>query len=370
MPISKVTGAIIALVFMYFVYIDNYRDFVSETIYANELLMFFSLGTLSLFFVKIEPNTKAEVTFWGSATGVFWGDGYCLMPTPFPTLDSLDIHFFWWLEKPITEKEYFRHTERNATHHYQDQRDPRFNINVQTSLLTAQTTRITGNILSWFFMFWKGDKELMYQRLGIRIIFIAIVLGYGANTFFPKNEDAAPSWMKFFTALGQNNSNGNEESTKTIPVSIQLAAADEDLPAIPPSEFFLNGNQNHSRLSWSYTYIEGKKYFYYLHLYGGKIPVITISGGECIAIAAGKEVGFKTKKPPKWAINMKDVVRYSKKKEYLGLDKKIMEFFYLADTWFDLQYDWSTVDTSVTITGKALPLKDLKDGALGGLVCF
>lgn len=175
MYISKLVGAIISILLISYG-CHEYFTYFSGSPYAEKLTLVFMVGAFFMCLHSIRPGTTAKLTFFGSYTGKAWKSGYCLLPTISYFLDSIGLHFLWWLEKEPDEKEYRNQGLDN--HHYADQREPSYRVNSDASLLTATTARIVGNIIGWITGFRKGDPDLIFQRLGFRLVVLSIVLGH------------------------------------------------------------------------------------------------------------------------------------------------------------------------------------------------
>ena len=96
---------------------------------------------------------------------------------------------------------------------------------------------------------------------------------------------------------------------------------------------------------------------------------------------AGKRLGIFTKHPPTYAFNMQNRVHFSKKIDYVSFFDKflvlIFEFknpatkiYDYSEPWEKVYLKWNTINTNELLIVDALPLDEIPEGRLGGLVCF
>lgn len=363
MQITKGQGAVLTLIPIT-LYLMPYWVFVHNNDYAAQLTLFFLLGVIFLFLVKIEPGTQANLLFFNKATKTYWEDGLCLVPSFVPSLHNVGIHLFWGLEKPITERDRLGVADPEFLHHL-DHRKMTYSVHVNTSLLTAQANRISGNIFDWYFNIDRGDPNLIYQRLGTRMIILALILGACANAFFPINKSNRPSWVNLFSF----------ENKSTAEVFVNLAKGDK--PTMPEDEYFTASTTG----SWSCTKVAEKKYCHYMDI-GDKIPAIPVEESLCVAVPTGKKIAFKTGRRPVYVINMENRVLFEKKIERFEVQDRLKVLvselrnpmkppYSVRATWEALHGDWGATDTSAFVIARALPYDRIPDGrVLGGLVCF
>lgn len=188
MFINKGEGAIISTLPITF-YVYLYYNYVLGNTHTSELMLIFSIGIFFIFFRKLEE--PEELLFLDKGTGGYWGEGYCLVPSFAPFLRNIGINFPWGLRNGRLNEVHER-TRNIDIHHYQDQRDLNYRVNVETSLMVANINRLFDNLIRWIFGFNKGKPELFYQRIGFRIIILALILGWGGNTFSQKETNSRP----------------------------------------------------------------------------------------------------------------------------------------------------------------------------------
>ncbi len=131
-----------------------------------------------------------------------------------------------------------------------------------------------------------------------------------------------------------------------------------------------------------YREFDGMRLFSYHHRNNRSFPVIHIESDSCTVVPAGKMIGFQTNRPPVYAANMKDIVYYAEKIEYINFFKRNTVFLYAlvdelknftrtSNSWKYVTTHWIEVDTSrYNIVAEALDKKDIPDNVAGGLVCF
>ena len=148
---TKGQGAFLSLLPMS-LYVIPYFFWVATNSYAYELTLLFFAGVLFLFLVKIEPGTNGELLWWDQliiddqGNAYVWSNGLCLVPTLFPFLHNLGIHPFWWIRRPLSD--YLERTSNNvAIEHFVDQRRMNYNVEVKTSFLAANFSRIVENTI-------------------------------------------------------------------------------------------------------------------------------------------------------------------------------------------------------------------------------
>ena len=406
MHITKGQGAVLTLLPMS-LYVVPYYQLVSESKYMLPLLGIFTLGVLFLFLVKIEAGTEGELLWFEKLVfdkhgdTVVWSDGLCLVPTLFPFLHKVKVHLFWWIKKPITEQDYFDNNNASFIHHYVDQRDMRFNVNVDTSLLAANATRVSGNIFTWFFNINRGAPELLFQRFGTRIIIVALLLGFIANVIGPTRQESKSSWFentvssvkqnieeakalasptqatrRTETSSVQETRSSTMSSDPGVDVLVQLQK--QAKPTIPEKDFFkvIQGDILYYTLDST-----GRKYYYYTEVPEGMVAMITVKESMCAAIPAGKEMRFVTNRPPTYAVNMKSKLIYLRKPEHISLLQAAGSFIFdgiqvskeplhLYATWGKAYNEWEAFDTSYGILVQAITLDEIPKGGEGGMVCF
>lgn len=182
MFITKTDGVILSVIPIS-CYLTPYYIFVSRNQYTLPLTLVFFAGVLLVLFRLLkEPE---EVMFFDAGTGGYWGEGWCLVPSFTPFLRNIGINFPWGLRNRRLEELEERRKDVDI-HHYQDQREMGYRVNVQTTLFAANVNRLFESIVRWVTGYEKGKRELFYQRIGFRIMLLAIILGWGANFFFPK----------------------------------------------------------------------------------------------------------------------------------------------------------------------------------------
>lgn len=186
MFITKSEGAVLSI-FPITCYLAPYYYYVDGNEYTFKLMILFSVGVFFTFFrVLKEPE---ELMYLDAGTGGYWGEGWCLVPSLLPFLRNIGINFPWGLRNRRLE-ELEERRKNTDIHHYQDQREMGYRVNVQTTLFAANTNRLIESIIRWVTGYEKGKIELFYQRIGLRIMIPALILGWGANFFFPKTNQS------------------------------------------------------------------------------------------------------------------------------------------------------------------------------------
>mgnify|MGYP006054362273 CR=1 FL=1 len=177
MIITKKQGAMISLGIIGF-YTFLYYFFVKNNTAWFYLTVLFFIGALA-HFVR-ENRDGAQLRFGGAPTGVYWDAGYCLVPSILHILHNINIYLLWDLDEPESEN------SNISIDTYQDQRQSQYHVRANVSIFWLNVDKLVSVFLSWFFGFQKGRNKLLYQRIGFRIILVAIVIGWVCNSFAPK----------------------------------------------------------------------------------------------------------------------------------------------------------------------------------------
>lgn len=362
MKINKWTGVILTLVVMS-PYVLIYYAWVKHSAYSTELTCFFFVGILFHFLRKIEAGTKAELTFFEKATGHYWNDGFCLVPSLMPILHNIGIHPLWNLKKDIPIENTLYNPNINVNH-FQDQKIPIYRVSANASLFQLSVHNFFSTIGGWFFSIDRSNPEMIYQRIGLKIILVAIIAGWIGN-FIPEK-----------TTPGLNNPTNNIEGTITIKTQLgQLP-----LSSFPTNDYFVVDTDQNTQ---HFTNFNGMRLFAYHKRLGENYPIIYVDGSLCVTVPAGERIGFKTKQPPVFATNMQKVT-FSEKLDSLSFIKRnTAPLYYLfnglsvkgfqetTNTWEHLHNNWDTVDSeNFEIVSRAMDQKDILDKVAGGLVCF
>lgn len=365
MKISKATGATFVFAIPLQIYTYFFRGFVHGNPYFVELNLTFLLGFFFLFFRVLKEDT--ELMFFGKGTGYYWGEGFCFDPSLVPFLSEIGIFIPWGLRPPRSAG-INRLAEKVNIHHYQDQREMRYNVNVETSFFAATMHRIASNFIGWFFGFKKGEEHLIYRRIGIRIILVAVVAGFMTNKINDiKNTSFIPDIL------------GNGTTT----VLVQLNKTNRQY-LIPSNEMFTP--LPYEKDSQYYTYVDGIKYFRFQRGKGyGILPIIKISDSSCAIVPAGRELDIFTTRRPVYAMNMEvELTRYIDRKYAQSLEQFkvfIKESFSNGrysiprhHDWVETYDDWEHSEfnngTTAILTVKAKDQEKIPGNTPGGLVCF
>lgn len=156
------------------IYTFLFSLYAKETMWAQTLTTIFIVGAFFSFLRKIPAGTKAELLFMEKSTGCYWSDGFCLIPSIGHMFHHIGIYVLWNL-KQAYEVGLQETTHLLNINHQYDQSRPTYNVKVETSLFRMELYRMINAITSWIFGFQKGHPELLYQRIGFRIILVAII---------------------------------------------------------------------------------------------------------------------------------------------------------------------------------------------------
>lgn len=360
--INKFDGMVFSLLLMS-PWIYLYFWCTNDSLYSLQLTGLLFFGFLFLYLRKIEAGTEAEVVFFEKSfkpNKHIWGDGFCLVPTLLPLLHYIGIHWLWDIRKNPNLIESQFNPNVNIYHH-KDQRIPEFKVNSDATLFQSTVYRFFGNVTDWFFSLDSKDPELVYQKLGFRIIIVAVVLGWIGN-FFPKSQPNIP----------QNNVIRNKETVTGLFSLIR----EKPIKYFPSNEVFeIDYEQN----VLHYRYHDDVKLFSYHKVYGKDFPTISVKEKICAVVPAGMKIAFLSKIPPVYAVNMKSELLYDSKPEYLNFFRRNGSIFYLlfgneskfletSGTWRGIDEHWERVNYK--IIAQALDKNDIPDGVLGGIVCF
>ncbi len=361
MRIGKLAGAIISLLIMS-VYVYYYQKWIKNLPYSFQLTCFFFLGIFLHFLRKIEAGTTAELLFFEKSTNYFWSDGFCLVPSLFPALHNIGIYLLWNLKKETYEELQLFNPNIKIEHtHFRDQRLPEYKIKTDASLLSMTIYRIFANLGNWFFSIDRSHPELVYQRIGFKIILLAVIYGFIAN-----------SWI---------NLPFNQQKKTSHIVYAQLDDGTIQ-PPLPNKEMF------EEDVVKKYTDLDGFRFLHYQKTINGKKPFVLVDSPVCLIIPAGKRLAFESKKPPKLVINMTRNAEYVAKEQYASLLGKILSKTYNftanmfankpvqfgypeTKAWKYAQTFWDKIDfEGYAVVATAKDLEDIPDGVTGGFICF
>lgn len=373
--ITKTQGAILCL-FLCIPYGLLYYGYFGQNQFTPQLLTFFLFGVLLHFFQKIEPGTRAELVFFGKARNFFWEDGYCLVPSFLPILHQVGIHLLWSLKKAVYSGIY-RSDRDVSIEHFQDQRRPNYNMNTQTTMFGMAVSRILEVIFGWFLEISRGDPELLFQRIGQRIMVLSIILGAFANIFFPNKETRSVG--QTFSMVSEEKKNSSQEPRKGM--TLVSSGLHVGLPPqMPLAENFVPRPTSTTRLYFNVdSGVDKRKYFLFHEPPLGKFHTITVNEPLCQVIPAGRDVLFFSKYRPQFEGNTENRVEYVVKKENQNPLREVYKNFRGISsktevaTWKEIYSDWSMVDTeSYGIIVRALADEDQPQPGkgLGGIVCF
>ena len=360
-----------------------YYSYFGNNQYTHQLAALFLFGVLLHFFQKIEPGTYAELVFFGKARNFFWEDGYCFVPSFLPILHHFGIYLLWSLKKAITEPLY-RNDRDVSIEHFQDQRRPVYNMNTQTTLLGMAVSRVIEGVFGWFFGIKRGDPELLFQRLGGRIIILAIIFGIIANTFFPNGGTKQP-WNETLqaavlasTAPTTSKDPSTSNTPGTIFASSQLRKGIQ--PTMPlPERFIPQTIRDKEQHFFLVDEADPRKYLFFHDPPTGKDASVYVDESLCVVIPAGRELFFITKYRPTFEVNMEKTVRFQTKYEKHNFIDKVRMYLLAKQpeeetaSWAYVHDYWDTVDTSTySIKARALPEAKIRgsEEGYGGLVCF
>lgn len=365
MGITKTQSAVLSLIFISF-YTYGFFGFLTANHYYMWTLSLFLVGELLMFLRIIETGTYAEVTFFNSGTGIYWSDGLVLSANPFPFLRNIGINTFWDIFHPITERLKMAMTTPEI-YHYVDQSKPRYNVNVETTFWTAKTDMLVTNLLSWLFGFQKGSPELLFQRVGLRIILVTLASTWVLNHTHPRhNESYEKQGSEYTVEQERGFSQGRPSSTN---VTVQLSVRSAEPPLYPgPSDF--------SRRDGTSYKSPGSVYRYYRPMSNrgqDGIDTVSIDGNEplCLIMYQGQRLSITTNgRFPVFVVNMRDSVLYGKKIPRLNFFERIdyilfgnQSVYPTRDSWNYIYENWHT---DVETTRHAIVAEAKKNG----LVCF
>ncbi len=365
MGITKTQSAVLSLIFISF-YTYGFFGFLTANHYYMWTLGFFLVGELLMFLRIIETGTYAEVTFFNSGTGIYWSDGVVLSANPFPFLRNIGINTFWDIFRPITERLRMAMTTPEI-YHYVDQSKPRYNINVETTFWTAKTDMLITNLLSWLFGFQKGDPELLFQRIGFRILLVTLLSTWVLNFTHPI-DGVSQKGQEAEQVAEQRHSYQQGAVSSTI-VSVQLSVRSAEPPLYPDRNDF-------SRRDGTSYKTPGSVYRYYRPMSNrGRdgIDTVSIDGNEplCLIMYQGQRLSITTNgRFPVFVVNMRDSVLYGKKIPRLNFFERIDYILFGNQSVYPTRDSWSYIyenwHTDVETTRHAIVAEAKKNG----LVCF
>ena len=354
-----------------------YFQYFGSNLYTIHLMALFGFGVILHFFHIIEPAERAELVFNGKATGLCWEDGYCFTPSLLPILHYFGIYLLWSLKKP---RSFYGVEERNVyVDHFQDQRLPQYRVNVETSFFTATASRVFNNILCWFIGVEKGKEELLFQRVGFRVMLAAVILGWGANAFYGNTDTNYDDSKKHsISAHAPMNTITVPKVPKEGHVIIYTSLKVGKPPTMPLPEDFVVQPLGDKQL---YIEVENdpRKYFLFHETDNGELHTFFITESSCVVIPPGRAALVSSVYPPLYVVNMKNRAKYALDPEKIRFDKKIFYFLWkkpmrLDETSWKYLYDrWNEVSTEKHgLKVEALPTAELLPSSkkFGGLVCF
>lgn len=374
--ISKISAAFICFALIAY-YRHLYITHIGVNYYQQELMLLFTFGATLQFLQKIEPGTVAELVFFGKATGFFWEDGFCLVPSFPPFLNSFRLSILWSLKKAIT---ILSQQESNTTSIdvYKDQARTNYNMHVNTTQGGMLISRILEGTFYWIIGFEKGNPDLYYQRLGFRIMLLAILLGMIANRQYEYSQrNTSQNYSQSSNSSTSSTPNYKKKNDEKTQALIQLKEG--DLPVMPLPEKFVARPDNGKQLVFFVNKDDLRPYYLYHEVEVGKMPITYVTESHCSVIPAGRKKIFVTKYSPRVAVNMLDEVSYkqivSTKSDLRKFTDSIMgESSYLdIGTWKYISVNWDNVNTDkYGIIVQALPDSELPNSSkgLGGIVCF
>jgi hypothetical protein len=341
-------------------------------------MIFFAFGVLLHFFEVIKPGTRAELVFVGKARNFFWEDGYCLVPSFMPILHNFGVRPLWSLKKADILPVY-RGDRDVSIDHFQDQRLPRYNVNTQTSMFGMFISRISEAVFGWFLGIQKGDPELLFQRLGSRIIILSIVLGFIANTFYPNKpsgvQNGEPSASSASQSYDKRNNKPKSPEGKVMTLS-QLSKGRD--PIIPGEDKFLPEKNGPALHYFFVNESDPRKYFLFQEPGESGKTILFVKESLCAIIPAGRKIYFLTNYPPQNVLNMEVEVIYAKKEERYNLVEKIEKRISgnvrsKTSSWRDLYDNWNDVETEnhfIIAQARTRDKLPEPEKSFGGIVCF
>ncbi len=365
--ITKSEGFLLAQIPIIVIYLSPFYLFVADNQYWWKLLLAFYVAVLFLFMVKIETGTQAELIFFDKSTRVLWEDGLCILPTLFPFAHHIGIHLFWWIKRQDRDPRAFSDTEPDITHHFDGKR-MQYVAKVQTSLLAANVNRHLENMVGSFVEYKRGDPELLYQRVGFRLMVIIILFAAITNYTSPLTRQSNQSNPSV------SNTQAGPSTKNTVSVSVQLEK--QNKPIYPEKEFFTPRKDK----EWVYVPVDGRKYFYYKDT-GDKTPQMKVEDSRCVAVPAGKKIQFFGKYPPTYAVSMKSKIIYAQMASSVPFFTKVVRlivadepldspYYFMERSWERAYDEWDTIVLEFGFVAKARTLDELSPEVYGGLVCF
>ena len=264
--INKPVGALLSLGIMYKLYLAQFQDFVLGNPHASQLLLLFGIGALLQYYDPIAPGTRAEVTFWGKATGVFWEDGPALVPSIFrPLEEHLNIHLLWGLKKPFDEEAHLNKIAGNH-YHFRDQTLPNYNINATGTIQQAERHRLLTNFIRWVLCLNYKTTDTRRRGFGWRMMIAAYIIGWSTNPSLadePVRKDFSAS---ISTPSPAYKAEQKEHITNPLPpvtgekmtVLVNLDKL-EQRPIFPPESYF----KDIEELPFPPEFFGDRKYFKY-----------------------------------------------------------------------------------------------------------
>ncbi len=381
--ITKTQGFILGLL-LASPYLWLYLSFFGKNRYSMELTLFFVVGVLFHFIDKIEAGTRAELLFVGKATGYFWEDGFCLTPSTLPILHNIGIRPLWSLKRQLTYEGAYRTDRDISIKHFQDQKRPNYNMTIQTTWFGMAASRILEGIFGWFMSYNDGDPLLLFQRVGTRIVYIAMILGVCANIVYPVQSNTQPLAARFANILNFENPFRFENpffgeplinSDTTVTNKIQL---EQGMPAkIPSVKDFASQPEMGAKIFVTME-DDSRKYVLFHEGKLGEDAQLTVSESLCAIVPYGRELYIFTKTRPMYALNMEGklqfVAKEGKKGFYYTWKDQIFDIQgkMIKGRWKDVYHSWNDVDSEFAILVRALPREKIffPDSVPGGIVCF
>lgn len=171
--ITKLEGAVISLLWMFFIYFKPFYYFVEYATYSKWIFLAFVIGVVLLFVEVVETGTEARLTFFGKDTGKNWSDGIALVPNPLPFLKTKFGFTLCWGLKHSFDERLMSYNPGNKIDLFISQFIPSYRVNATASSVTSLTAhQIISNVAFWFF-----NVRSSIQAFGFRIVLLSVLAG-------------------------------------------------------------------------------------------------------------------------------------------------------------------------------------------------
>lgn len=414
--VTKQESAILALIPIS-IYIATYVMWIAGNPSWVQLSCIFGIGTFLLFTLKIEPGCRGELLWNDKATGYFWEDGLCLMFTIFPLLHAIGIHPFFWIKKDYRENLHLHDARPVTIHHNQDDFTHRTysQVSFGKGNFYRILSKITKGIWGWFTGFGIGHPDLIYQRIGWRIMVLAILAGFAVRVP-AKTEELYKETLTAIERVVQaplaTQQQQTEKSVTTLPTEPSLISQDGAIPLtdfekevslgydkrhflkqtfvrtnycdpnkepqLPTKEHFVPSTDPDKL---EYIVVKNRRYFLYPEPKPGTVPLISNNlKSACLLVPPGRKIAFLAQHRPTCVDNFKRFAFAQKKWEhyssleqfFLWQDKKLTgrKELPLPILWSTIRDEWHTIKENTPIIVTAFEKEDLEPGNDGAMICF